>query len=294
MTEIHHIPVLLDEVLEYLQVETNEQFIDGTVGQGGHAAAIMQTARPGARLLGIDRDPRNLEVAKERLKAFGDRVVLVQDTYANLTELAHEHSFHKVDGILLDLGFSSAHIEEAERGFSFQREGPLDMRYDPQSPLTAREIVNSRNEDELARIFRRYGEEKKARPIAQAIIERRQDKPFETTTELAECVSDAVGRRGKIHPATKVFQALRIAVNDELGELERVLPDAVDVLEPGGRLAVISFHSGEDRIVKRFMKQRESSGALNILTKNIVQASREEVEKNPRARSAKLRVAEKV
>jgi 16S rRNA (cytosine1402-N4)-methyltransferase len=294
MTEIHHTPVLLDEVLEYLQVETNEQFIDGTVGQGGHAAAIMQTARPGARLLGIDRDPRNLEVAKERLKEFGDRVVLVQDTYANLKQLAHEHSFNKVDGILLDLGFSSAHIEEAERGFSFQREGPLDMRYDPQSPLTAREIVNSWNEDGLARIFRRYGEEKKARPIAQAIITRRQDKPFETTTELAECVSDAVGRRGKIHPATKVFQALRIAVNDELGELERVLPDAVDVLEPGGRLAVISFHSGEDRIVKRFMQKRESSGALNILTKNIVQASREEVEENPRARSAKLRVAEKV
>jgi 16S rRNA (cytosine1402-N4)-methyltransferase len=294
MTEIHHTPVLLDEVLEYLQVETNEQFIDGTVGQGGHAAAIMQTARPGARLLGIDRDPRNLEVAKERLKEFGDRVVLVQDTYANLKQLAHEHSFNKVDGILLDLGFSSAHIEEAERGFSFQREGPLDMRYDPQSPLTAREIVNSWNEDGLARIFRRYGEEKKARPIAQAIITRRQDKPFETTTELAECVSDAVGRRGKIHPATKVFQALRIAVNDELGELERVLPEAVDVLEPGGRLAVISFHSGEDRIVKRFMQKRESSGALNILTKNIVQASREEVEENPRARSAKLRVAEKV
>ncbi len=291
-----HIPVLLNEVLEYLKPEPNQSFIDGTVGQGGHAEMILERVTPvvrqsAGRLLGIDRDARNLSVAKERLSRFGNAAVLVRDSYANIKQHAAVHGFTQVHGILLDLGFSSAHVDDPERGFSFRTDGPLDMRYDRSSGQTAADLVNTESEDELARIFRQFGEEKKARQIAQAIVVQRQRSAFTRTLELAECVERIVPRTGAIHPATQVFQALRIAVNDELGELSRALPELVELLIPNGRLAVITFHSLEDRMVKTFMKERSD---LHVLTKHVVIPTEREVKQNPRARSAKLRVAEKV
>lgn len=306
-----HIPVLLSEVIEYLNPEPNQSFIDGTVGQGGHAAEILrrvtpvvrhidrkvnrtsglQAGRQVGRLLGIDRDADNLAIAKKRLSNFGKAVVFIHDSYGNVKQHAKEHGFTQVDGILLDLGFSSVHVDDPDRGFSFQADGPLDMRYDISRGITAAEIVNAWSEDELARIFRLYGEEPKARAIAQAIVAERKERPFERTLELSKSVCKVIPRRGKINPATRVFQALRIAVNDELGELERALPDLVDLLKPEGRLAIITFHSLEDRLVKTFMKERLD---LETITRKPVVPTREEVNRNPRARSAKLRVTRKV
>jgi len=287
-----HLPVLLEETLSALDPKPGRHFIDATVGQGGHAEAILQRTLPVGRLLGFDRDPRNLEVAKQRLAPFGKRAVLVRDSYANLAPQARAHDFEQVDGILFDIGFSSAHIEDASRGFSFQSEGPLDMRYDPSQELTAAVIVNGWTEDELAQLFRQYGEEGNARQIAQAIVERRRKERILTTLDLSEVIASVSRRRGKIHPATKVFQALRIAVNDELGELEKALPQALELLKPGGRLAVISFHSLEDRIVKRFLAVHDGR-ETNTLTKRVITAAEAELAANPRSRSAKLRVAEK-
>lgn len=286
-----HKPVLLDEVSNYLKPEPNHLLIDGTVGLGGHAATLLPRVLPGGRLLGIDRDAANLERARERLSGFGDAVVLVHDSYANVKTHAYAHGFTHVHGILLDLGFSSVHVDQPDRGFSFQKDGPLDMRYDQSQSLTAQEIVNTWSEDELARIFRQYGEELHARPLAQSIVQSRAQTPFTRTMQLAEFIAGRKRQHGKTHPATKVFQALRIAVNDEFGELERVLPECVNLLNPGGRLVIISFHSLEDRIIKQFFK---STPALKVVTKRPVTASREELADNPRARSAKLRVAEKV
>ncbi|MCX6714696.1 MAG: 16S rRNA (cytosine(1402)-N(4))-methyltransferase RsmH [Candidatus Uhrbacteria bacterium] len=288
MTKIQHIPVLLEEVLTYLQPEPNQVFIDGTVGQGGHASAIADRILPGGRLLAIDRDPVNLKIARERLETYGDRIVYVNDSYANVTELADEHNFHSVNGILLDLGYSSLHIEDASRGFSFMKEGPLDMRYDPEAEVTAAEIVNEWSEESLAKIFRIYGEEVRAAQIARVIIDTRRHTALETTIDLANLVTTVVHAYGPIHPATKVFQALRIAVNDELGELERALPQCVDTLAIGGRLGIITFHSLEDRIVKNFFKSYPN---LEVVIKRPVAPSREEIKANPRSRSAKLRVA---
>lgn len=283
-----HVPVLLEEVSNYLQPEPNKFFIDGTVGLGGHAYALMSRALPGSRLLGIDRDASNLEIARERLARFGDSVVLVRDSFANVKTHASVHGFTSVGAILLDLGFSSVHVDDPSRGFSFASNGPLDMRYDRTQALTAEMIVNGWSVDELARIFRQYGEEAQALRIAAAITREREDHRITSTSELSKIVEGVIKRHGKIHPATRMFQALRIAVNDELGELERALPNLVELLAPGGRIAIITFHSLEDRLVKRFFKSRPD---LQILTKRVVTPSQEEVRKNRRARSAKLRVA---
>ena len=288
---MQHKPVLLDEISNYLKPEPKSLLIDGTVGLGGHAATLLPRVLPGGRLLGIDRDAANLERARERLSGFGDAVVLVHDSYANVRTHAYAHGFTHVDAILLDLGFSSVHVDDPERGFSFQKDGPLDMRYDQSQPLTAGELVNTWSEDELARIFRQYGEEVNARPIAHSIVRSRAKMPFTRTIQLAELIVGLKRQHGKIHPATKVFQALRIAVNDEFGELERVLPECVNLLKPGGRMAIISFHSLEDRIIKQFFK---STPALKVVTQRPITATREERLENPRARSAKLRVAEKI
>ena len=288
---MQHKPVLLDEISNYLKPEPKSLLIDGTVGLGGHAATLLPRVLPGGRLLGIDRDAANLERARERLSGFGDAVVLVHDSYANVRTHAYAHGFVHVDAILLDLGFSSVHVDDPDRGFSFQNDGPLDMRYDQSQPLTAGELVNTWSEDELARIFRQYGEEVNARPIAHSIVRSRAKMPFTRTVQLAELIAGLKRHHGKTHPATKVFQALRIAVNDEFGELERVLPECVNLLKPGGRLAIISFHSLEDRIIKQFFK---STPALKVVTKRPITATREERLENPRARSAKLRVAEKI
>ena len=288
---MEHKPVLLNEVSNYLKPEPKSLLIDGTVGLGGHAATLLPRVLPGGRLLGIDRDATNLEIARERLSGFGNAVVLVHDSYANVRMHAHAHGFDRVDAILLDLGFSSVHVDDPRRGFSFQNDGPLDMRYDQSQTLTAGLIVNTWSQEELARIFRQYGEELQARSLAALIVEARELDPFVRTTQLAELIASQTRHRGKTHPATKVFQALRIAVNDEFGELERVLPECVNLLKPGGRLAIISFHSLEDRLVKQFFKR---TPALKVVTKRPVTPTREEITENPRCRSAKLRVAEKI
>lgn len=285
-----HVSVLLEEVRHFMQPVKNGVYVDGTLGHGGHANILLSDVRPDGVVLGIERDRRNLKVAQKQAHKAGDRARYVLGDYRNLTTILHENNIDTVDGVLLDLGFSSAHVDEPERGFSFQSEGPLDMRYDTQGELTAAKVVNSWPESKLADSIFLYGEEKRSRHIAKGIVTRRRKEKFKTTTDLANCIADTLGRRGKTHPATRTFQALRIIVNDELAALEEVLPQIVEVLKPGGRVVIISFHSLEDRIVKQFFK---ASKELDVLTKKPVTASEDEIKKNPRARSAKLRAATK-
>lgn len=302
-----HVPVLVDEVLEGLQVKPGQRIIDATVGGGGHAAEILSASAPTGVLLGFDRDPAALEVARARLSPYDNRCDLVHRSFAHLEEVARAHSFLPVDGILFDLGLSSLQLADEERGFSFLTEGPLDMRFDTSgSSPTAAYLVNHLPPDELADIIYRYGEERQSRRIARAIVEAR---PIATTRELSDVIKQAVGRRrGRLHPATLTFQALRIAVNDELATLEAALPQALNVLAPGGRLAVISFHSLEDRIVKRFMRRESRDcicskelpvcvcnhrATLQEITRKPIRPTEAEVEVNPRASSARLRVAER-
>jgi len=301
-----HIPVLLDEVLTGLNPQPGQRFIDGTVGAGGHTEAILKATAPDGQVLAMDADPAALDIARQRLAPYGDRVRLVHANFAQLATLAHDHHFVPVHGVLLDLGLSSIQLSAGERGFSFQSEGPLDMRYDPGGPTTAADLVNNLSQEELADLLYRFGEERRSRAIARAIVAAR---PLHTTRQLAEVVARAVGgRRGaRIHPATRTFQALRIAVNDELEALSRALPAAVTLLAPAGRLAVISFHSLEDRIVKDFFRRESRDcicppeqptctcghrATLRIITQKPIRASAREIAANPRARSAKLRVAE--
>lgn len=282
-----HAPVLLEEVQHWMQLEPGGVYVDGTLGHGGHARILLEGSEPDGVVIGIERDLRNLETARERLKAFGARVRLVHGNYRDLLKI---FGVGQVDGILLDLGFSSAHVDDPARGFSFQADGPLDMRYDTSSGVTAADIVNGWPEAELANLFLMYGEEMAADRIARAIVEHRRHERLATTTDLAEVVQSVVPRRGRLHPATRVFQALRIAVNDELGALQAVLPQTEQALKPGGRLLIITFHSLEDRIVKRFF---QSSSVLTAQTKKPIEATLSERTQNPRARSAKLRVAKR-
>ena len=285
-----HIPVLTKEVLEYLNPKENENFVDCTVGQAGHAKLILEKTGPLGKVLGIDADPEQIENCKELLKDFKDRLILANDSYANLPEILKKENFGKIDGILLDLGVSSWQLEESKKGFSFLKDEPLDMRMSS-TGITAAEILNSWDEHAIELILRGFGEEKSSRKIAREIVERRKIKPFATTFDLVKVVGK---RRGKIHPATKTFQALRIAVNEELTSLEIGLEKGFLALGPNGRLVVISFHSLEDRIVKNFFRNKiKEKVARQITTKPII-PSAEEVKKNSRSRSAKLRVIEKI
>lgn len=302
-----HIPVLYQEVLEYLRPEAGRLYIDGTVGAGGHAAGLLQASAPDGRLLAFDRDPEAISFSRRHLAQFDNRVVFVQASYAEMAGLAPKYGFGQVDGILLDLGLSSRQLEEAERGFSFLEDGPLDMRFDPTGGRTAADLLNTLPEAALAEIFWQYGEVRQNRKFARAIVHQR---PIETTGQLADLiVQESGGRRGRIHPATQVFQALRIAVNEELDMLEQGLKAAVNLLKPGGRLAVISFHSLEDRLVKNFIRDQSrdcicppqqpvctcnAQPALEAVTRKVVRPSEKEVADNPRSRSAKMRVAERV
>ena len=302
-----HQPVLYQEVLAFLQPRSGGRYVDGTLGLGGHAAGILQASSPEGRLLGLEVDPQALGLAAQQLAAFGERASLVRGSYAKLAEHLAAAGWAQVDGILLDLGASSLQFDRAERGFSFQLEGPLDMRFDPQGALTAGQIVNEWSEEDLADVLFRYGEERQSRRVARAIVKAR---PLKTTNDLAGAVTTALGgRRGSVHPATRSFQALRIAVNRELDSLDAALPQAVAALHRGGRLAVISFHSLEDRAVKAFMRQEsrdcicppeqltctcEHVASLNELTRKPVRPGEQEEEANPRARSARLRVAERL
>jgi len=304
-----HEPVLCDRVVALLTPVAPGLVVDATVGLGGHACALLEAA-PGFRLLGLDRDPRALELARERLLPFADRVHLVESPFSRVRDVLEQLGEEAPIAILADLGCSSLQLDSPERGFSFMADGPLDMRMG-KSGSTAADLVNTADEGELMRILWEYGEERRSRAIARAIVTHRQRAPLETTRDLVQVVIGVLGRgrRGRVHPATRTFQALRIAVNDELGELERFVEPAAQALRPGGRLAIISFHSLEDRIVKHTMRRLEgvcvcppglpacSCGARRVLNRvgaKPVRPEEAEIRANPRARSARLRVAERL
>jgi 16S rRNA (cytosine1402-N4)-methyltransferase len=307
-SDVQHVPVLFQETLQALAVRPGGCFIDGTLGGGGHALGILKASAPDGRLLALDADAAAIARTRVRLESegFGKRRVLVHSSFANLGRVAREHGFDAVDGILLDLGLSSDQLADESRGFSFSSIG-LDMRFDPTRGQPASELVNKLSAEELANILYRYGEERASRRMARAIVAAR---PIESAWQLAEVVKRAsLGRHGRIHPATQTFQALRIAVNDELGALESVLPQAVRLLRSGGRLVVIIFHSLEDRIVKNFFRTESRDcicppgqpacscghrATLEIVTAKPIGPSAVEVSANPRARSAKLRAAERL
>ncbi len=302
-----HTPVLLDEAIAGLQVRPGGCFIDCTVGTGGHAEAILDRILPSGKLLGIDADPEAIRVSRDRLNRYGEAVVLVNDSFGNLEAICRRYQFHPVDGILFDLGVSSLQLDTAERGFSFQHDAPLDMRFAPTQGLTASDIVNTFSEQQLARLIHEYGEERHSRRIARYIV---QNRPVATTLELARLVEQALrSRRARIHPATRTFMALRIAANNELQNLEPALIQATNLLRPGGRLAVISYHSLEDRITKQFMRRAASDclcppgtvmcrcghvPTLKLISRKVIKPTSLEIESNPRSRSAKLRIAERL
>ncbi|MBI3627290.1 MAG: 16S rRNA (cytosine(1402)-N(4))-methyltransferase RsmH [Candidatus Sungbacteria bacterium] len=289
---MEHSPVLLQAVLEFLDPQKNDEVIDATVDGGGHAEALIPRILPNGRLLGIDRDPTILVSTRERLARFGDRVILAEGNFENIRNLSLGAGVLHPRRILFDLGFSSYHLASSGRGFSFQKNDRLDMRYNPHdTDLTAKAIVNHSTREALEKIFTEYGQERYAKKIASAITSERKHRQFETTNDLSNLIK-ALVPRSSIHPATRVFQALRIAVNDELGHAERGIREALGILESGGRVAVISFHSLEDRIVKNIFKESKTEGT--IITPKPVNASREEIKLNPRARSAKLRVFQKI
>jgi 16S rRNA (cytosine1402-N4)-methyltransferase len=300
-----HLPVLLEEVIAGLQVAPGGFYVDGTIGAGGHAIGILEASAPDGHLLGLDVDPEALQISRRRLTRFGGRVTLVHASYVSIEAQVDGLALGSADGVLLDLGLSSMQLDQSERGFSFQETGPLDMRFDPAAARTAADLVNTLSEQELADLIYQYGEETASRAIARAIVSAR---PIRTTTELADIISQVVRRR-KIHPATRTFQALRIAVNDELRQLREGLTAALSVLGPGGRLAVISFHSLEDRIVKQFLAREAKDcicppealictcahrATVEVITRKPIQASSHEVARNPRSRSARLRIAAKL
>ncbi len=304
---ITHIPVLVKETVEALAVQPGGRYIDCTLGGGGHAAAILERSSPGGQLLGIDADPEAIKIAGTKLRAYSGSTLLINENFINLRAICVRHAFYPVHGILFDLGLSSLQLNGNNRGFSFLRDAPLDMRLNPGQDITAADIINTSSETELARIIRVYGEEAHSRQIAHRIV---QERSIATTLQLVETIERAVGGwRGRIHPATKTFQALRIAVNHELEHLEAALKQAIDLLGFEGRLVVISYHSLEDRIVKQLM-QRESrdcicppgtptcicghTACLKLITKRVITPSPTEVQLNPRSRSAKLRVAERI
>ncbi|MBE3558958.1 MAG: 16S rRNA (cytosine(1402)-N(4))-methyltransferase RsmH [Ktedonobacteraceae bacterium] len=314
-----HVPVLVEEVLEALQPRSGGQYIDGTLGGGGHTAAILERSAPHGRVLGIDMDAQALARARTRFAQYIEqgRLVLAHGNFADLARIVADAGISAVQGVLLDLGFSSDQMADPQRGFSFSVDGPLDMRLDQSLPLTAADLVNSASEEQLAELFWRYGEERRARQIARRIVRERARGPITRTTRLAALVAAGVPYKpGTIHPATRVFQALRIAVNRELEHLEMVLPQILEVLavpggrtQGGGRMAIITFQSLEDRIVKEFMRREARdclcpphvpvcicghTARLRILTPKPVVPAPQEVERNPRARSAKLRAAERI
>jgi len=308
-----HIPVLLQAILDHLVPEDNlpDCLIDGTLGAGGHTQAFLDAGVP--TVLGLDRDLQAINIATKRLSSYGDRIQIAHSSYLDMKTEAIKHGWDGVDAILLDLGVSSMQLDTAERGFAFMQDGPLDMRFDPTSEQPpASELVNQWDADDLTEIFYKYGEERHSRRIAQFIV---KNRPYETTSQLADIIKQAVPRKrpqkgkktSRIHPATRVFQALRIAVNDELSTLEKTLPIAIDLLKSGGRLGVISFHSLEDRIVKHYFKDastevvsppgmmlEEKSAIVRLINRKPIIATETEIRDNPRSRSAKLRIVEKL
>ena len=310
MTEFHHVSVLLDECLEGLNIKPDGIYVDGTLGGAGHSSQIAARLTTG-RLIGIDRDPVALKAAGARLAPFGDRVTLVHSNFCEIAQVLKDLNIEGVDGILLDLGVSSPQLDDGSRGFSYMADAPLDMRMNSEDTMSAYDVVNTWSFEELKRILYDYGEERYAPRIASAICSRREAKPIETTLELVDVIRGAMpaaALREKQHPAKRSFQAIRIAVNDELGSVEKVMKDAIPCLNPQGRLAVITFHSLEDRIVKNAMADAAKGCTcppsfpvcvcgkkplVQLVTRKPIVSGDEELERNPRARSAKLRVCEK-
>lgn len=294
-----HQPVLLKETIENLRIKENGKYIDGTVGGGGHSEAILKL---GGNILGIDCDPEALNYARKHLAACPVRRIvglnvswrLVRGNFKDLDKIAKENNFNEVDGILLDLGVSSYQLETPKRGFSFNSDSILDMRMDPDLKVTAQDLINVLNKGELEKLFKKFAQEKLACRVAEAIVDARRLNPIKTGRQLAEIILKVKPRRGKVHPATQIFQVLRMAVNNEPNNLHEFLPKALNLLKTGGRLAIISFHSGEDRIVKQFLKQQEEKGIIKKIFKKPISPNFAEVKSNPRSRSAKLRVAEKI
>ena len=302
-----HDPVLYQEIIQALRPRDGGFYVDGTVGAGGHSWGILEACSPSGKLLGFDLDPQALDLARERLSLFGDRATLVQESYSTLGVQLESLGWDSVHGILLDLGLSSMQLDTPERGFSHRFDGPLDMRFDPEAEIKAADLVNNLPEKDLANIIYRYGEERHSRRVAREIVAAR---PIHTTKELKDIIQKNVRKgRSRVHPATRTFQALRIATNQELDTVESVLPQAVTALATGGRLVVVSFHSLEDRIVKHFFKQEsrdcicppekpicdcDHQPTLRVVTRKPIRPEEVEVEANPRARSARLRVAEKL
>jgi 16S rRNA (cytosine1402-N4)-methyltransferase len=308
-----HLPVLYKTIITALRPKSTGRYIDGTLGAGGHSAGILTESTPDGEVLGLDLDPQALAIARERLAGFGKRAHIVDASYTRMKDEAENLGWDAVDGIVLDFGVSSMQLDTPERGFSFIHDGPLDMRFSPNASLSAADLVNSFSEAELADIIFRYGEERLSRKIARAVV---NNRPINTTKELADLILKHIGKRERIHPATRTFQALRIAVNSELESIETVLPLAVSLLrspdpksgKPGGRLAVISFHSLEDRLVKEYFRRESADcicpprqpictcghkASIIEINRKPIEASEEEIQANSRARSAKLRVAEK-
>ena len=304
---MQHKPVLYQEIIHALQPKRGGRYVDGTLGAGGHARGILEACAPDGQLLGLDIDPQALALARKNLAPYEGRIHLAQASYTTITNQIADLQWDSVDGILLDLGASSMQFDNAERGFSFMHDGPLDMRFGPQALMSAEQIVNGYDEKELAELIFRYGEDRDSRKIAKAIV---INRPLRTTRELVAVIERASPRRGgRVHPATQTFQALRIAVNDELASVQETLPQAVAGLKSGGRCAVITFHSLEDRIVKDFFREQskelvnplyeriyevERKAVVKLINKKPTPPSEEEIKDNPRARSAKLRVVEKI
>ncbi len=302
-----HLPVLYNEIIEAIEPGQNKRYVDLTLGAGGHSWGLLDASRPGGKLLGLDVDPIALNLAKTRLAEFGDKAKIVSSSYIGLPQQLSSLGWENVNGIVIDLGASSMQFDSAERGFSFSLDGPLDMRFDPKNHLTASEIVNNWDQTEIANLIFKYGDERRSRQIAAAIV---KNRPIESTKQLADLIKKTVrsSSKSRIHSATKSFQALRIAVNAELDTLEEVLPKALEALAPGGRFAVISFHSLEDRIVKHFFRLHSrdqhdetqvfspviQKATIRLINRKPIVASAQEISDNPRARSAKLRVIEKL
>lgn len=292
MNDFKHITVMLNEAVEELQVRENAWYVDATLGGGGHAAEILKL---GGNVLGIDQDRAAIEFVREKFKIQNSKFKIEQGNFGDIVEIVRKHDLvGKVAGVLFDLGVSSFQIDQSGRGFSIRRDEPLDMRMSETGELTAAEVVNRWSVTELEEIFLKYGEEERARQIAEVIVERRSEKPFETSRELASFIETTVKRSGEIHPATRVFQAIRIVVNKELEALKTGLRGAMEVLETGGRVSVISFHSLEDRITKQSFREFEAAGMGKVIVKKPITPTDEEVQTNRRARSAKLRVIEKI
>ncbi|MCY4131921.1 MAG: 16S rRNA (cytosine(1402)-N(4))-methyltransferase RsmH [Nitrospira sp.] len=292
-----HVPVLLDEVLTWLRPRKQGCYLDCTIGMGGTAEQILKVSAPDGILIGIDRDPQAIAHAQTRLQAYGSRIQLFCENFQRVKSVMNIANGERADGILFDLGVSSAQLDQPERGLSFQQDGPLDMRMNPTYGHTAEDLVNTLPETQLARIIHEFGEERYSRRIARAIVRVRRQSSLRSTLDLSRVIRESVPRSyrsGRLHPATRTFQAFRMAVNDELGSLQTGLDEAIDVLAPGGRLCVISFHSLEDRVVKQtFRRLAQTPDQWTILTKKPVSPSLQERRANPRARSAKLRVLER-